>query len=184
MSRTKAAAGLTLTVALAAQTASVTADSQSIIASNAGDGGYSIRQEIPAPSGPFGWIRLSSESRGGAVRTDRVRLCQAVGPSGDCTLLPVEVTFPARCGTGCAGGSGGHGFALAATDGVAVSDWIPLSPTAPRLVVIYDITASAPGEIADSNGSSGVMAWYAAVPLILTEAGGGAPSSMMLGGVQ
>ena len=149
MSRTTAVADLMLCVALAAQTASATAGSQSIIASNAGDRGYSIRQEVSAAPGQYEWIRLSSESLGGAVRTDRVRLCQSVGASGDCAALPVEVTFPASCGTGCVGGTRGHGFALVATNGVAVSDWICLLPTAPKLVVIYDIANSAAGEIAE-----------------------------------
>ncbi len=181
MSRTTAAAVLTLSVALASHTASATMDTQSITASSVGHGGYSIRQEIPAPQGPLGRIRLSSKSMGGPVRTDRVSIC-TVGPSGDCVGLPVEVAFLARCGTGCAGGSVGHGFTLAATNAIAVSDWIPVSPAARELVVIYDIPSSAPGDIANSSGTSGVMSWYAAVPLIQTQASSVGASSMMLNG--
>jgi hypothetical protein len=184
MSRRTAAAVLTLVVALAPHMASATIDSQSITTSNAGNGGYSIRQKIPAPPGPFRQIRLSSKSMGGPFQTDHVSLCQSVGPSGDCAALPVEVTFPASCGTGCTGGSGGHGFALAAANEIAVSDWINILPTAPDLVVIYVIAASMPGDIADSSGMSGVMAWYAAVPLLQTQASAGASSSSMMLGVQ
>ena len=187
MFRKSDAAALALAVALAQTASASTLLSQSIAAS--GDGGYSVQQKIAAPVGPPGRVRVFPERTVGALQTDCVSLRQAAGAPAACAAPPVEVAFPANRGEGCAGASDGRGFALAETTGIAASDRIDFSSTGTEPVAISDITASTPGDIADASGSSGVMAWYGALPLIESQvgtqaSGGGSSSSVMLMGVQ
>lgn len=120
--------------------------------------GWSWRQEITTSGNSLGQIQITYSSSG-AGTWDHQSYCISTGASSNCTAAPVEVTFPASCGTNCTGGAGGHGFSCS-TNCVATSNFISFATSGTDVIVITDENSVATESEAYATGASGVNRWY------------------------
>lgn len=172
----------------------------SLASSNTSNGGYSVRQQITTTGNSLGQISVKLMAAGGSLQTDHVSYCIA-NTAPNCVATPVELTFTGQ------GTSGGHGFSIT-TGQTATSDFVPFATAGTVVVVIIDISAASPGDVAYGTGITGALceakaataSWNTttvtgfvscggslddvAVTQISTQTGGGAtPHNLLLTGV-